>query len=247
MRPLLFVLAALGLAASLAAEELLLRDGRKQEGKILSVSAGTVEMEITLPNGSTGKIGFPVAGIASVNMDQPTSVRAGLAAYDAGDYPKALSELRAPSEKYRGLPTEWARRMTAVMGDVYLETKDLARAESAYAEYARAYPGGKGSLRSNVGLARLAAAKGDQARARQLLEPIAKAALEDAAPAEADGAVYGQVFFLLGQAREAEKDYTAALQDYLRTVTLFYQDRAVANAAQKAADALRSAQKTQAP
>lgn len=249
MRPFLCLLAAAGLCSPLAAadDSLTFRDGRKQDGKILSVSAGTVEMEIKLPNGSTGKIGFPVAGIASVTMEQPTSVRTGLAAYEAGDFAKALSELRPVSEKYRGLPTEWARRVAAVMGDVYLETKDLARAEAAYTEYGRAYPGGKASLRSNVGMARLAFAKGEQARAKQLLEPIAKAALEDAAPAEADGAMYGQVFLLLGQAREAEKDYAAALQDYLRAVTLFYQDRAVANAAQKAADALRTAQKVQAP
>lgn len=249
MRPLLLAAAVAGLLpAGLSAEDsLTFRDGRKQDGKILGVSAGTVEMEIKLPNGSAGKIGFPVASIGSVAMETPTSVRTGLAAYDAGDFAKALSELRPVSEKYRGLPTDWARRVAAVMGDVYLENKDLTRAEAAYAEYGRAYPGGKASLRSNVGIARLAAAKGDQAKARQLLEPIAKAALEDTAPSDADGAVYGQVFFLLGQAREAEKDYQNALQDYLRAVTLFYQDRAVAASAQKAADALRTAQKVQAP
>lgn len=245
----LFVAAALAGAPALltAQESLTFRDGRKQDGKIVGVANGTVEMEIKLPNGSDGKIGFPVASLASVTMDQPAAVRAGLAAYEAGDFAKALAELRGPSEKFRGLPVEWARRLAAVMGDVYLETKDLAKAEAAYAEFGRLYPGGKASLRSNVGIARLATAKGDRARARQLLDPIAKAALEDAAPSDADAALYGQVFFLLGQAREADKDYTNALQDYLRAVTLFYQDRGVAAAAQKAADALRAAQKTQAP
>lgn len=244
----LLTLLSLAMAATaLGDDAVTFRDGRRQDGKILGVSNGTVEVEIKLPNGSPGKIGFPVANIASVVMDQPTAARTGLAAYDAADYARALTELRPVSEKYKGLPTDWARRIAAVMGDLYLEAKDLTKAEAAYGEYARLYPGGKSPLRSSVGLARLANAKGDRARARQLLEPIAKAALEDPAPSEADAAIYGQVFFLLGQAREAEKDFTRALEDYLRTVTLFHHDRAVATAAQKAADALRAAQKVQVP
>ena len=235
------------LLAQVPSERVTLRDGRVQEGRILGVANGAVEVELTQPNGQKGKIGLPLTGIAAVTMPEPTGVRAGLAHYEARDFARALAELRPVVEKWRGLPTDWARRVAAVMGDLYLETGDLTKAEAAYAEFARLYPGGKASLRGAVGLARLALARKDNARARQTLEPLAKAALEDLAPAEADGALYGQVFLLLGQLRESEGDGPGALQDYLRAVTLFYQDRAVTAAAQRAADALRAGQKVSVP
>ena len=249
MRRLLlaFALSPALLCAQVPPERVTLRDGRTQEGRILGVANGAVEVEITQPNGQKGKIGLPLAGIAAVTMPEPTGVRAGLAHYEGRDFARALAELRPVAEKWKGLPTDWARRVAAVMGDLFLETGDLPRAEAAYAEYARLYPGGKASLRGAVGLARLAVAHKDNVRARQAREPRATAALEDLSPADADGALYGQVFLLLGQLREAEGNGPGALQEYLRAVTLFYQDRAVAAAAQKAADALRAAQKVSVP
>ncbi len=230
-----------------AEDRVTMNDGRTQEGKITGVANGGIEIEIKLPNGSPGKIGLPLAGVTTVSMEIPASARTGLAAYESGDFARALSDLRPLAERFRGLPSDWARRVASVMGDVFLETNDLPHAEAAYADFSRLYPGGKSTLRGSVGLARIALAKGDRARARQILDPMAKAALGDASPAEADAAVYGQTFLLLGQILEAEKDYPSALHDYLRTVTLFYQDRAAASAAQKAADALRQAQKIAVP
>ena len=48
-------------------------------------------------------------------------------------------------------------------------------------------------------------------------------------------------FYLLGQVKESEGDFTAALQNYLRTTALFYADRTAVAQAQEKADALRGA------
>ena len=68
------------------------------------------------------------------------------------------------------------------------------------------------------------------------------AALKDPVKiSRADGAAAGQACLLLGQIAEVAGDRAGALTHYLRTVTLFYQDRAAVAAAQKAADTLRAA------
>ena len=56
-----------------------------------------------------------------------------------------------------------------------------------------------------------------------------------------DAVAAGQACLLLGQIAERAGDNPGALTQYLRTVTLFHQDRTAATAAQKAADALRAA------
>ena len=92
--------------------------------------------------------------------------------------------------------------------------------------------------------ARIAFAKNNAPQARQQLDPIIQSALK--APAEVtrnDGAAYGQACYLMARLQERDKDYQGALENYLRVVTLFYQDAATAGRAQKGADDRRAAHK----
>jgi hypothetical protein len=54
---------------------------------------------------------------------------------------------------------------------------------------------------------------------------------------------YSQAFLVSGQLKEEEGNLQGALEDYLRTVTLFYHDPSAVTAAQQKADALRSRDK----
>ena len=58
-----------------------------------------------------------------------------------------------------------------MLGDLYVALNEVPKAEVAYKEFQRLYPGG-GSLQADVGMARIAASKKDFATARQKLEPI---------------------------------------------------------------------------
>jgi hypothetical protein len=49
---------------------------------------------------------------------------------------------------------------------------------------------------------------------------------------------YGQAFYLMGLIHEHEGNLPAALQDYLRTVTLFFEDPATTAKARERADFL---------
>ncbi len=82
-------------------------------------------------------------------------------------------------------------------------------------------------------------ARKDFDTAKKTAEPLCEKALKQKNVVEAEGQVYGQAFFVLGQIKEAQGDYQGALEDYLRTVTLFYHDTTATGLAQERADALR--------
>lgn len=210
------------------------------EGRITGVQGDAILLN--LPNGKTS---VPLAQVTRVEAAAPPAYATGIAAFNAASYDKALADLRPIGENFRGLPTDWAQQTLAALGSIYLEKNDVPRAEAAFSDYRKFYPKAPGNqLQFSVAQARIAFAKKNVPQARQALEGIIQTALK--APAEVtrgDGAAYGQAFFLMARLQEGEKNYQGALENYLRVVTLFYQDAAVAARAQKAADDLRAAQK----
>lgn len=232
---LLFLIAA-GLFfqhAATAQDKIVKTDGSTLETKIVGVSGATVMAQV-----GSGTIGIPLATISQVTMAPPADFAEATAAYEAKDYNKALVAARAVVSKFKGLPTDWARQATALVGDIYVALNDLPKAEAAYQDFQKAYPG-QGSLQTDVGLARVAFSKKNYDAAKQKLDPIKEKALAlKSVPADTASA-YSKAFYLLGQIEEAQGDYSNALQDYLRTVTLFPNDRVAVAAAQEKADALR--------
>ena len=212
-----------------------------QEGRITGVQGDSILLN--LPN--NGKTSVSLALVDHVEAAAPPAVKTGLDAYSAGAYDKALADLKPVGDTFRGLPTSWAQQTLAALGNIYLEKNDISKAEAAFNDYRRYYPRAPGNqLQLSVAQARLAFAKNNSAQARLALDAIVQAALK--APAEVtrgDGAAYGQAFYLLARLQERENNYQGALENYLRVITLFYQDAAVAGRAQKGADDLRAAHK----
>lgn len=230
-------------SVAFAQDRLIFVDKHVQEGKVTGMTGNSVMVNLTTTTGAPGQIGFDLSLLSRVEAAPPPTFAAGNAAYAAGDWDKALAIMKPIAEQFRGLPTDWARQAFAMLGDIYIEKNDVVRAEVAYNDFRKLYPGGN-SLRFSLGQARIALARSNDAAARQQLDPIVTAALKN--PVEvsrADGAAYGQAFYLRGQLQEKEGKPAAALEDYLRTVTVYCQDGATAARAQGRADALRKAQK----
>lgn len=211
-----------------------------QEGKVTGMNGNQVMITV-----ATGQIGLDLGLLSRVEVAPPAEYQVGMTAYQAGNLDKAIATLKPLVAKFRGLPTDWMGQATAALGDISLEKKDIPAAEAAYADFRRLYHGGIGdTLRASVGQARVAFARNNAAAARQQLTPIAEAALKSpASVTKSEGVAYGQAFYLLGQMDEGDGAYQTALEDYLRTTTLFYQDTGVTAGAQKNADALRAAHK----
>jgi len=183
-----------------------------------------------------GNKGVPLAEILEVRMARPPEVEVALQAFQAKDYPKALNAAKTVVDKYRGLPSEWAVSMSSLVGDIALAQADVNGASAAYDAFAKAYPANRGA---DLGKARIAVAKKDFESAKKTALPLKEKALGDKNVTPAESQVYGQAFLILGQIEEAQGDYQHALEDYLRTVTLFYYDPSATSLAQERADALR--------
>ena len=216
-----------------AQDKILKTDGTTQDAKITGVSGATVMIQV-----GAGSIGLPLSSISQVTMATPAEFSAATAAYAAKDYAKALSGAKAVSDKYKGLPVDWARQSATLTAECYIELNDLEKAEAAYLDFQKVYPG-KGSMQTDIGLARIAFAKKDYATAKQKLDPIKAEALKLKNVPEEVGPAYSKAFYVIGQVEEALGNYEAALQDYLRTVTYFYHDGNAVASAQEKADTLR--------
>ncbi|MGC3990547.1 MAG: hypothetical protein QM796_12875 [Chthoniobacteraceae bacterium] len=234
--PLLFgaVLGLLSVALSHADDQIVLKDGRTQTTRIMGTTATSVLVQV-----GSGTAGIPLASITSVTMTPPADFTTGLQAYASKDYPTAVSTLTAITGKYKGLPAPWVQQGMTTIGDAYLAMNNFTAAQTAYAALKAAYPG-KADLLVNVGLARIDFARKDYDAARQKLQPIADAALKQKMAPKEYATAYSQTFCLLGQIEETAGNNSAALEDYLRTVTLYYKDDVAVTTAQSHADALKA-------
>ena len=225
-----------------AQDRLEFKNSPPQTGKIVGMSNGNVLISVALASG-TGQMSYNESLLSRVVMAPPPAFQAGVAAGQAGNWDQALADLKPLVDQFHGLPTDWAQQAAGLLGDIYLEKKDYAKAEAGYNDYRRLYPEAPGgALRVSVGQARIAFARNNAAQAKQQLQGIVQTALKSPAlVTKTDGASYGQAFSLLAQIQEQEHNYPEALENYLRTVTLFYQDNAVTAHAQQSADTLRSA------
>ncbi len=238
--PRLQLLFLLGLSAALIAESRLradtvvTSDGQKREMKVLGVSGANLQVQI-----GSGTLGLPLATVKEVQMLQPPEVVQAQNALVSKQYDKALPLIKSLADKYQGIPVDWARQVSGMLGDLYIRTGDLSKAETAYKDFQRLYPNG-GSAQADVGMARIAISKKDFATAKAKLQPIAEAALKDKNVSSVDGYTYSNAFAALGEVEEHDGNLPAALEDYLRTVTLFYHDPSAVSLAQEKADALKA-------
>ncbi len=208
--------------------------GQAQRMKVIGVSGASLMVKTEF-----GEQGLPLARIQEVRMAQPPELAQAFQAYQAKEYAKALPLFKSVVDRFRGMPTAWAQQASGMLVDIDLALNDAAKADADYAAFVKAYPAG-GTLQADVLAARIAASKKEFAVAKQKLGPITEAALKEKVPSSGNALAYSQAFLVSGQVKEAEGNFSGALEDYLRTVTLFYHDRAAVGVAQEHADALRS-------
>jgi len=236
---LLFLLTAslitTGARPACGQETITLRSGQTQQITILGTTASGIKVQL-----GDGVMVQPFGNVAQVTMAPPPEFTAAQKAYESGDLKTALSNADAVVSNFRGLPTEWAREAMLTLGDIYVALNQLPKAQAVYADFQRAYPAA-GSADINIGLAMIDLSKKDYAAAKARIDPIlAQAqALKQRNPPRAASALIGRAFYVSGQIKEQTGDFPGALEDYLRTVTIYPDDRVAAANAQNKADSLR--------
>lgn len=208
------------------------KNGQRRDGQILGVKAGAIRIKV-----GPAETGIPLADTVSVSMVPPKAYDEALALWQKGDTAKTLASLAPLVENFNGLPTKWAERASALLGEVYLSADQVNKAETAFANFQKLYTDAAST--ADVGLARLAIAKKDYDAARVKLVPIVEKAKATLLPDSGDSAVYGQALFLLGRVQESSGEDSEALENYLLAVNLFHEDKAVVAKAEERANALK--------
>ena len=185
-----------------------------------------------------GEISYNLAQVQEVRKNAPPEFAAGRNAIDDGDLEKALTLIKGVVDRYKGLPTPWASEATAMLGNIYVNLGKFPEAEAAFNEFQAAYPA-SGSVATSVGKARIAAERGNFAEAKAVAEPLVKDALGKKTVSRSESQLYGQAFYILGKVAEGEEKFPEAMENYCRTVAIFYQERSVVTEAEKRIDALR--------
>lgn len=232
-RTLKFALTVFLAASALACAQdaVIQKSGVRSDGTILGVTDGRIRIKVGPAETSIG-----LDQTDSVTKAAPKAYTDSLAAWQKGDATATLATLKPLVDTFRGLPTPWAERASALLGDVYLSLDQIPNAETAFAAFQKAYP--EATSLADIGLARLAVEKKDYATAKAKLTPIIEEASKVTLAPTGKSAAYGQAFYLMGTVHEAEGSLPEALQDYLSAVTLFYEDQAVVAKAQARADIL---------
>lgn len=229
--PLLAVcLSALPCPAS-AQDTVVLTNGQSREGKIVGVSNGNIKIKI-----GPAETSLPLAQVKSVSMQPPEGYQQALAAWQARDSRKALTLLNPLVTAFIGLPAPWAERASSTLAEIYLAENQLAEAEAALTAFEKAYP--QSTQRLNLARATIALSKNDLATVKAKVAPIVAEAQGVKLAGPEKSAAYGQAFYLMGRVHEAEGNFPEALQDYLSTVTIFYEDSAAVAKARDRADIL---------
>ena len=206
--------------------------GDPRQGVITQVSASGVSIQ--LPAG--GSITIPLGQIESVQVAPPPEYALATQAIAQKDNAKAAALIGVVVNKFKGLPADWAQQATALAGFLALQSGDMAKAESAFTDLKRLYPN---AVESRIGSAAIAVSKKDFATAKELIAPIVADALKQKDVPIGNRFAYSRALFISGEVKESENDLPGALEDYLRTTTIFYHDTAAVAAAQERAEALR--------
>ncbi len=185
-----------------------------------------------------GEISYDLAQFQEVGKVAPPEVGQGRVAIEAGDLEKALTLFKGVADRYKGLPTPWATDATAMLGNIYVNLGKFPEAEAAFNDFQKTYPAA-GSVTAAVGKARIAAERGNFADAKSVVEPILKEALTKKNVSRTDSQLFGQAYYILGKVAEGEGKLPEAMENYCRTVAIFYQERSVVSEAEKRIDALR--------
>lgn len=233
------LLAALALPA-FSADVLVLKNGQRREGEVVGISGANVTVKFGPAQSS-----IPLADIVSAEIEAPAAFVNASKFMAEGNAARALVEIRPVVDKYRGLPVAWVPQAFAIQGDALVQLNQLEEAEKVFAAFAETYP--DSTALAAVATARLDVAKEKFDAAREKLAPVVDEAATVLLAEPSKSANYGRAFLLMGQVREASGDYAAALQDYLRTVTIFYADEAAVAEAQRRADTLIAEKKVIAP
>jgi hypothetical protein len=232
----LAALLTFGLASLPAQDSVTLKNGQRREGKITGVSNNTIRIAISAQGAGTVESSVPLAEVQTVSMEAPADFAKARTAWQNGQAAETVKFLTPLVNGFLGLPANWVKQAAVLLVDAQLAAGDDAAAEKGLADFNKAYP--DATDLTPLLRAKLAIQRKNFVGAKPLLAPIVEEGSKTKLADSSQSVLYGQAFYMMGLIHEQEGNLSEALQDYLRTTTLFFEDAATAAKARERADFL---------
>lgn len=212
-------------------------DGTIIPGSVVGVTGDQVQIQSMSSRGTPVKLPHPLSDIKSVKMDAPAAVAKVMApgTPDAA----AIAALEPQVKLFAGLPTDWVVDAMARLAEAYANTGKAAEALAMYSDIVTRYPKSKYESVAISGKADMSLKAGKYDEALAAVQPIVEAANKNIAPSPAEGATYAHAFLVYGSVLEAQKKPKPALEAFLTVKTMFYQNPALVEEADRRVKSLR--------
>lgn len=230
------VLAASAMAslamAQTAGDYFVLKTGQRRD--VVITGADPKNIYYQTPSGAAP---MPWSSIASWNLAERRGVREALASADAGKYAEALAVLKPLADSYMVLPVPWVQDVVIAIVRCHTELKEFDKADAVAKKFGEYQPTQLNRVKPFLAVALAGQKKYDEAIAA--LTEVVKASVGKLVLTAAEARMFGQAYLTLGDCFAGKGDEQKALECYLTTTVLYYQDEPIARQAQVKADELK--------
>ena len=173
----------------------------------------------------------------SWNLADRAGVKEALANAEAGKYAAALTVLKPLVDRYMVLPVPWVQDAVVAVVRCHTELKQFAEADAVAKKLSEYQPGLANRVKPYLAIALAGQNKNDEAIA--VLTEVVKSGEGKLVVTQAESRMFGLAYMALGDCNAAKGNAAKALECYLNTVVLYYQDEQIARQAQTKADELK--------
>lgn len=218
--------------AQTAGDYFILKTGQRRDVVITGSDAKNLYYQTP-----SGNAPMPWSSIANWNLAERKGVREALAAVDAGKYAEALAVLKPLATSYLVLPSPWVQDAVVAVVRCHTELKQFTEANAVAKAFGEAQPTQLNRVKPFLAVGLAGEKKYDEAIAA--LAEVVKAAVGKLVLTPAEARMFGQAYLTLGDCFAGKGDEQKALECYLTTAVLYYQDDQSARVAQAKADELK--------
>jgi tetratricopeptide (TPR) repeat protein len=223
---------------ALADDQIVKIDGTVLSGHIDGVTDGSVILEGRTSNGGTVKQPIPLTDVKSVTMAVPDGVTKAQVPNTAPA--DVIADLQAPVKMYAGLNATWVVDAMAQLGDAYAKLGQKDQALAIYSQIGTLYPNSAYTAVADASRAQVAIDANKVDDALKIVQPIVDKANQNLAPSAIDAETYARAFIVYGRALAAKGQAAGALEAFLTVKTMFYQNPAMVQEADRDAQDLRA-------
>jgi tetratricopeptide (TPR) repeat protein len=216
LRLFLALLAGLWASAGQLIADVIVTRAGSHTGTITKV----LKDSITINTGAA-EVSVSRRDIVRFEVLEPKEIKDGRAAARVGNAQEAVRNLQPTVERLAGLPVAWVADAMMLLTDASIRTKDYGLAKKTLAQLQEEYPNWLSSGAAEVRLARIQCEQKQYGTAMGAVKGVITELLKKDYLNATEEQTIAEAYLVLGDSQIGGNEKEAALDSYLRVVTLF--------------------------